>query len=170
MSVENHIFPSHFRDFITQLNAHKVEYMLIGGFAMGAYGHMRGTNDLDIFINATDENAERAMNACLAYGIDKNEVQKEMFITPKMIGIGQPPLRIEVLKKLDNVDFKYAFQRIKKTTLDGIEIKVVGLEDLRLLKKAAVKGRNMARDQEDLKFIEKLLAKLKRRRDKGMSM
>jgi len=125
MSVENHIFPSHFRDFITQLNAHKVEYMLIGGFAMGAYGHMRGTNDLDIFINATDENAERAMNACLAYGIDKNEVQKEMFITPKMIGIGQPPLRIEVLKKLDNVDFKYAFQRIKKTTIDGIEIKVV---------------------------------------------
>ena len=49
MSIKNHIFPKHFRAFIKAINNHNVEYMLIGGFAMGAYGHMRGTNDLDIF-------------------------------------------------------------------------------------------------------------------------
>lgn len=165
MSVENNIFPSHFREFIIQLNDHKVEYMLIGGFAMGAYGHMRGTNDLDIYINATELNADKMMKASLDYGIPRESLKKEMFLVPKMIGIGQPPLRIEVLKKLDTVDFQYAFQRIKKTTLDGIDINVVGLKDLRLLKKAAVKGRNKARDAEDLNFIETLLSKLKKEKE-----
>jgi len=165
MSIDNHIFPSHFREFIIALNEHEVEYMLIGGFAMGAYGHMRGTNDLDIYVNATEENADRLIKASLDYGIPAKNLKKEMFLVPKMIGIGQPPLRIEVLKKLDTVDFEYAYQRIKKTALDGMHINVVGLEDLRLLKLAAIKGRDQARDQEDLNFIEKLLAKLKKGKD-----
>jgi predicted nucleotidyltransferase len=162
MSLDNHIFPSHFREFIIELNRFEVEYMLIGGFALGAYGHMRGTNDLDIFVNATEDNAAKLVEASIAYGIPAESVRKEMFLVPKMIGIGQPPLRIEVIKKLDVIDFKYAYQRIKKTKLDGIEINVVGLEDLRLLKQAAVRGRDKARDQEDLTFIERLLARLRR--------
>ncbi|WP_422360556.1 nucleotidyltransferase [Reichenbachiella sp.] len=163
MSIKNHIFPGHFREFIIELNNHHVEYMLIGGFAMGAYGHMRGTNDLDIYINATEENADRIIKASIDYGIPPNDLQKEMFLVPKMIGIGKPPLRIEILKKLDVVDFEYAYQRIKKIELDGIKINIIGLEDLSLLKQAAVRGRNQARDKEDLNFIEKLLSKLKKK-------
>ncbi|MCF6352456.1 MAG: hypothetical protein L3J06_05565 [Cyclobacteriaceae bacterium] len=163
MSIDNHIFPQHFRDFINSVNKHNVEYMLIGGFAMGSYGHMRGTNDLDIFVNATDKNANKMMAACIEYGIPVESLKKEMFLVQKMIGIGQPPLRIELLKKLDTVDFELAFQRIKKEKLDGVEINVVGLDDLRLLKKAAVKGRNKARDLEDLNYIERLIEKIKRK-------
>ncbi len=73
-----------------------------------------------------------------------------------MIGIGQFPLRIETLKKLDIVDFKFAFQRAKKAIVDGVSINVVDLDDLILLKKAAIKGRNKYRDIEDLSFLEKL--------------
>lgn len=57
MSNPNTKFPDNFREFIIELNRFEVEYMLIGGYALGAYGHMRGTNDLDIFINATEDNA-----------------------------------------------------------------------------------------------------------------
>ena len=65
-----------------------------------------------------------------------------MFLVPKMIGIGEIPLRIEIFKKLDVVDFEYAYQRAVKTVIDDLQINVVSLEDLILLKKAAVKGRN----------------------------
>lgn len=134
--------------------------MLIGGYALGAYGHIRATNDLDIYINATEENALKMAKACIDYGIPPDSIKKEMFLVHKMIGIGEPPLRIEILKKIDVVDFQYAFQRAKKVKVDGISINVMDLDDLILLKKAAIKGRNKSRDTEDLSFLEKLKAKL----------
>ena len=118
-------------------------------------GHIRATDDLDIIIHATEENADKMIKACIAYGIPGESIDKDMFLVQKMVGIGEPPFRIEILKKLDVVDFTYAFQRIKKISVDGIEINVIGLDDLILLKKAAIKGRKKARDQEDLTFLQK---------------
>ena len=152
----NRVFPNHFREFIEHLNEKTVEYLLIGGYAMGAHGHIRSTTDLDILINATSDNADKMLLACSDYGIPKESLKKEMFLVPKMIGIGEPPLRIEILKKLDVVDFNYAFQRAVKKKVDGLTINIVSLDDLILLKKSAVKDRNSYRDVEDLNFLEKL--------------
>lgn len=168
MSKVNNKFPADFKEFIVELNKYKVEYMLIGGYALGVYGHIRATNDLDIYINATEENASKMVRACVDYGIPGESIEKDMFLVQKMIGIGQPPLRIEILKKLDIVDFKYAFQRAIKTTVDGIPINVVDLDDLIILKKAAIKGRNKSRDIEDLSFLEKLKARLRIKGKRGI--
>ena len=100
---------------------------------MGVYGHYRGTGDLDIFVNANEHNAERLIKASISYGIPATSLKKEMFLVPKMIGIGQPPLRIEILKKLDTVDFTYAYQRAEIKDIDGLHIRVVSLDDLILL-------------------------------------
>ncbi len=155
MNRSNNKLPSHFRDFIIELNKHEAEYLLVGGYALGVYGHIRATNDLDIYINATEENATKMVNACVDYGIPVDSIKRDMFMGPKMIGIGQPPLRIEIIKKLD-IDFKYAFQRAQKVTVDDIKINVIDLDDLIQLKKAAIKGRSKSRDSEDLSFLEKL--------------
>jgi len=156
MTNINNKFPRHFKDFIIELNKHQVEYTLIGGYALGAYGHIRATADLDIYINATEENARKMLKVCIAYGIPSHTIKKEMFLVPKMIGIGKPPLRIEIIKKLDVLDFKYAFSRASKTLVDGVSIYVMNIDDLILLKKAAIKGRNKSRDSEDLSYLEKL--------------
>lgn len=166
MSNNNKKFPSHFREFIEALNNNDVEYMLIGGYAMGAFGHIRGTNDLDIFINTTDDNASRMMNACKEYGIPEEEIKKEMFLVQKMIGIGQPPLRIELLKKLDAVDFEYAYKRKITKKVDDVLINVISMEDLTLLKHSAVKDRDKSRDLEDLMFLKKLKEKMNNKEKK----
>ena len=153
---KNNSLPENFLSFIQALNKNEVKYLLIGGYAMGIYGHLRSTGDLDIFINATKENAKRAVKACIDFGIAKDMVKEEMFLVSKMIGIGQPPLRIEILKKLNTIDFEYAYQRAEKRRIDNTEIKVVSLDDLILLKQAAVKGRDKDRDVEDLSFLRKL--------------
>ncbi len=159
-SNSNMRFPENFREFIIVLNRFQVEYMIIGGYAIGAYGYARGTNDLDIFINATPENAQKMKQACAAYGIDEKHIELDMFLVPKMVVIGEPPLRIEVLKKLDTVDFQYAYARVKTVQVDKLPLRVVSLDDLILLKQAAVKGRDKARDTEDLSFLQKLKASL----------
>ncbi|MBD8488222.1 nucleotidyl transferase AbiEii/AbiGii toxin family protein [Echinicola sp. CAU 1574] len=158
---KNNSLPDNFSEFIKALNANNVEYLVIGGFAMGAYGYIRSTGDLDIFINATTDNAKRAIKACTDFGIDKEDVTEEMFLIPKMVGIGQPPLRIEILKKLDVVDFNLAYKRAEKKHIDDQIIPVVSLDDLILLKQAAVKDRSKERDIEDLNYLKKLKATLK---------
>jgi len=130
--------------------------MIIGGYAVGVYGHIRATSDLDIFIHAQEENANKMIKACLDYGIPENLLSKEIFLVEKMIGIGEPPLRIELLKKLDVIDFRYAFQRVKKINIDSIPVNVISLDDLIVLKKAAMKERNKARDSEDVFYLEKI--------------
>ncbi|MEN8250133.1 MAG: hypothetical protein ABFS32_14470 [Bacteroidota bacterium] len=156
MKISNTHFPSHFQDFINALNKFDVEYMLIGGYAMGSYGHIRSTRDMDIYINTTLENAKSLKKACIYYGIREGNLDEEMFLVPKMVGIGDPPLRIKLLKEVGIVDFKYAFKRSIRKKVEGLEINVIGLEDLELLKKEAIKSRKKSRDEEDLKFIQSL--------------
>ncbi len=134
---------------------------------MGAYGHIRSTGDLDIFVHATKGNAQKAIKACIDFGIDEQDLKEEMFLVEKMIGIGMPPLRIEILKKLDTVDFNYAYQRAEARNVDGLEIKVVSLDDLILLKEAAVKGRDKERDREDLAFLRRVKETLKGKKGRG---
>ncbi|MGB3848415.1 MAG: hypothetical protein WA958_00495 [Tunicatimonas sp.] len=163
MSSLNTYLPQHFRDFLTELEHHQAEYIVIGGYALGAYGRARGTNDLDVFINATKENAQRMVQACVSYGIPVESLTLKMFMVPRMIAIGEFPLRIEIIKKLYTVDFEYAYQRVKTMQVDNLAVPVVDLNDLILLKQAAVKGRNQARDSEDLSFLQKLKAALSKR-------
>ena len=163
MKMINNKFPQHFREFIIELNNKKVEYMLIGGYAMGVYGHLRATNDLDIYINATEENAGKMIKACIDYGIPSENIKKEMFLSNRMIGIGDPPLRIEILKKLDVIDFRYAYQRVKKVLVDDFTINVIDLDDLIILKKSALTDRTVARDAEDLTFLQRLKARLNKK-------
>ncbi len=40
---------SDFKEFLKLLNSSRVEYLLIGGYAVGIYGYIRATNDLDIW-------------------------------------------------------------------------------------------------------------------------
>lgn len=117
---------------------------------------------MDVFINATTENAKRVWQACVAYGIDENSLSMEMFLAPRLAAVGDAPFRIEIIKKLDTVDFKYAYARATTVQIDNLPVRVVGLDDLILLKHAAVKGRNKARDSEDLSFLQKLKAALAR--------
>lgn len=158
MTNINNKLPSHFKDFINQLNRHKVKYLLVGGYAMGAYGHIRATNDLDIYIQADEENASKMIQACVDYGIAGSSIEIDMFLVARVVGIGEPPLRIEILKKLD-VDFQYAYQRSKTIIVDAIPINIVNLEDLVLLKESAVRNRNRSRDSEDLSYLKKLKQK-----------
>ena len=152
----NHFLPNHFREFVQQMNVLNVEYLLIGGYAMGAYGHIRATSDLDLFINATEENAAKMVQVCINYGIPEADIKMEMFLLPKMIGIGEPPLRIEILKQLGVVDFQYAFKRAIVMDVDNLTLNVISIDDLILLKKSAAEDRNSTKDTGDLIFLQKL--------------
>jgi hypothetical protein len=71
-----------FREFLRLLNANRVDYLVVGGFAVGLHGYPRATVDLDIWIRATKPNAERVVDALRTFGFDLPTLVPELFANP----------------------------------------------------------------------------------------
>ena len=81
-----------FREFLRLLNANRVEYLLVGGYAVGLHGYPRATVDLDIWIRAAPGNAERVLLAVRDFGFDLPLLEPRLFIEPRsIVRCGGPP-------------------------------------------------------------------------------
>jgi predicted nucleotidyltransferase len=130
--------PNDFREFLRLLNAHGVEYVVIGGYAVGFHGYPRATNDLDVWIALTRENAQRAVAALREFGFGTPDLCAEFLLEPKRITrMGVPPLRIEIVNTISGVEFADCFGRRVSVEMDGVPVPIIGLEDLKANKKAA---------------------------------
>ena len=122
-----------FKEFLQLLRSAKIEYLLIGGYAVGHYGFPRATGDLDIWVATHDENATRLVDALRRFGFDVPELNKSLFQEPKhVVRMGVPPVRLEI-----------------SSSIDGVEVDVISLADLKTNKRAS--GRH-----QDLTDLEKL--------------
>lgn len=145
------IFPQDFRDFLKLLNSKKVEYLLIGGYAVGYYGYPRATADMDIWIAISKENAKKIVGAIKDFGIKAPELNENIFLEPgKIIRMGYPPIRIEVLTGISGVNFEQCYARRKETKIDGIKLKIISFEDLLKNKKASGRYKDL-NDLENLR-------------------
>ena len=96
-----------FKEFLKLLNLNHVEYLLIGGYAVGIYGHIRATNDLDIWVNVNPENAARIERALSEFGFAAGLTSGLFLVPNNVVRMGVPPIRIEVLTSISGVDFGY---------------------------------------------------------------
>lgn len=148
------ILAKDFEDFIALLNKYKVEYMVVGGYAMAFHGKPRYTGDLDIWINISDKNAEKMLRVLNAFGMGSLGFEKEDFLQSGYISqIGYPPLRIDLLNNIDGVDFQEAYGNRQKIVEGDLEISYIGIQELLANKLAS--GRKM--DIADVQEIKKII-------------
>jgi len=152
-----------YKDMLRALSGHDVKFMLVGGYAFSAHGHPRGTLDIDFFIEATPENAGALHRALTEFGaplaslgVSASDFTRENFIYQ----IGVPPRRIDIINKIDGVEFSDAYPRSVETELDGIKLRVISLEDLLANKKAAGRPKDLV----DVATIEHMMAQNKKHR------
>jgi hypothetical protein len=69
-----------FKEFLKSLNSNSVEYLLIGGYAVGIYGHIRATNDLDIWVNVSPKNAAKIERALREFGFAAAGLTSDLFL------------------------------------------------------------------------------------------
>jgi len=130
--------PPDFKDFLQLLNSHQVEYLLIGGYAVGYHGYPRATGDMDIWIAMHPQNAEKVVAALREFGFDLPELQVEMFLEEKqVIRIGTPPLKIDITTSISGVSFAECYAERIVETFDGIPVNVINLNHLKTNKKAS---------------------------------
>lgn len=144
--------PTDFRDLICAFNAEGVEYLVVGGYALGAHGMPRYTGDLDFFFRRTQENTEKIVKALRDFGYSSPELTAESLMQPGMIHyFGRPPLRVDLINEVSGVEFDDAWSERFKVQTDGPELFVISLRHLKMNKKASGRLKDLA----DLETIEK---------------
>jgi predicted nucleotidyltransferase len=140
------------KEFIELMNSHEVNYVIVGGHAVAYHGYPRFTGDIDFFVKPSPENALRLIAVLHSFGfLDVAGVEAALVEVGKVIQLGRPPNRIDLLTGISGVDFDQAFEDSVATDIDGIPVRIIGLESL--LKNKAASGR--PKDQLDLDQLKK---------------
>jgi predicted nucleotidyltransferase len=139
-----------FKEFLKSLNSNRVEYLLIGGYAVGIYGYVRATNDLDIWVKVSPENADRTVRALHEFGFTATVLTTDLFLASNnVVRMGVPPLRIEILTSISGVDFDLCYAEKKVFDIEGVLVPVISLTRLRENKAASGRAKDLA-DLENL--------------------
>lgn len=142
--------PRDFKEFLRLLNAHKVEYLLIGGYAVGYFGYPRATADMDIWIAMTPANAEKTITVLKEFGFDPPDLSVELFLKEwQIIRLGVPPVRIEIATTISGVNFSECYAERVMGKLDGEQVSLISLKHLKANKKASGRHQDLA-DLENL--------------------
>ncbi len=140
-------------DLLHEFNENRVEYLIVGAHALAAYGHVRATKYLDVWVRPERENAERVLSALTKFGAPLHGLSRADLVEQGTIfQIGVPPLRIDIITSIDDVEFAEAWPDRLETTFGNEPVSVISLHHLIRNKRAA--GR-----LQDLADIEQLEAK-----------
>ena len=104
---------------------------------------------MDIWIAARSENAARMVSVLQAFGFNPPELSPELFLSDNIIRMGYPPIRIEITTTISGVQFDECYLARILTVLDGIEVSLIDLENLKRNKRAS--GRH--KDLDDLEHL-----------------
>jgi hypothetical protein len=142
--------PPDFKEFLKLLKEHDVRYLLIRGYAVGYHGYPRATEDMDIWVAIHPYNAKKLVSALKEFGFDDPELKPDLFLqSPKIVRMGYPPMRLEITTYISGVKFDECYQTRIVDTLDGVEVNLIDLENLKKNKKASGRAKDLA-DIEEL--------------------
>ncbi|MCC6244918.1 MAG: nucleotidyltransferase [Gemmatimonadaceae bacterium] len=130
--------PADFTDFVHALNANGVEYLLVGGYAVGVHGYLRATADIDFFYRRTPENVTRVLAALAEFGAPPVVFDRAHLETADVVtAFGQPPMRIDLLSGISGVTFDDALDGSLRIHVGGDVVPVIGLRALLANKEAS---------------------------------
>jgi len=136
--------PSDFKEFLQLLNSHRVEYLLIGGYAVGYHGYPRATADMDIWIAIRPKNAKKVVAALKEFGFDVPELSVGLFLKEnQIIRMGVPPVKIDIATTISGVTFAECYAERVIDILDGVKVNIISLKHLKANKKASGRHKDL---------------------------
>jgi hypothetical protein len=143
-----------FLDLLSELCAVQAKFMIVGAYAVAVHGHPRATKDLDVWVEASTENAPKVIAALNAFGAPLGDFGIPDLVEPGTgFMMGLPPRRIDILTKLSDVDFASTWPKhIEVEFAPRLRCPVIGLEDLLKNKRAAGRLQDLA----DVAALERL--------------
>jgi len=144
------MFSKDFKEFIQLLNKNQVEYLVVGGYAVGFHGYPRYTGDIDIWINPLKSNVNKMASVLEEFGFSPQHFNIDDFrIKDNIVRIGFPPNRIDLMISIDGVIFDDCYPNRLVFDLGEAKVNFIGFKDLIKNKKAC----NRTKDKIDLENL-----------------
>lgn len=138
-----------FSDFIAALNGNNVEYVIVGSFALAFHGNPRATGDIDFWIRPTTSNAKALIKALVDFGFGGLDITEEDVVSGKIIQLGFPPVRIDIITVVDGLIPEEIWETKEKGKLGPHAVFYLGRE-------AFIKNKRTMRRHKDLADLELL--------------
>ena len=134
-----------FRDLLALFNAHKVEYVVVGAYALAFHGAPRYTGDIDIIVRPDAGNAQRILDALGEFGFASLGLAVEDFVEPgKVVQLGVAPVRIDLMTSLTGVSWEEAFAGREVGPYGDLEVYYLGKEQFARNKRAVGRKKDIA--------------------------
>jgi len=109
------------------LNNHKVQYIIVGSYALAFHGVLRYTGDIDLYVKPDIENAQMIIKALREFGFGSLHLNAEYFTIPnRVIQIGVPPVRVDLPTSLTDIDWRSAFKGAVKGAYENQSVYFIG--------------------------------------------
>ncbi len=146
---------SDFKELLSILNEAQARYLVVGGYAVIEYTEPRYTKDLDIWISADRENAERVYTALKKFGAPLTDITVDDFTNPDVVyHMGRPPARVDVLMGLKGLDFEASWKNRIESAYADVPTQFISPQDLIVNKRLAGRPQDLM-DVENLLLAEK---------------
>jgi hypothetical protein len=134
-----------FKELLELLNANKVEYLIVGAYAMAFYGAPRFTGDLDIFVRPDRENARRILQTLSEFGFGSLQLTEADFSqADNVIQLGYPPIRIDLLTTLTGLTWEQVNSGKTAGQFGGVRVFYIGKNELIQNKRAVGRKKDLA--------------------------
>jgi len=133
-----------YKEMLSTLLDHNVDFLLVGAYAMAAHGFPRATADMDIFIRPDIENAKKVYKALAEFGTPMdNGIIEDFAKKGTILQIGVIPRRIDVINDIDGVSFEEAFKDKDIVVIEGLKIPIISKQKLLLNKKSTGRKKDL---------------------------
>ena len=134
-----------FRDLFALFNENRVEYLIVGGYALAFHGAPRYTGDIDVFVRPHAENAQRIINALAAFGFQFPDLTVEDFVNPdKVVQLGVPPVRVDLITSITGVSWEEATASKESGTFGDVPVYYIGRQQYIANKRATGRKKDFA--------------------------
>ncbi len=134
-----------FEEFVKLLNKHEVKYLIVGAYSLSLYAEPRNTGDIDIFVERSQINSAKILNVLKEFGFDTLEISIDDLISEdKIIQLGYPPVRIDIMTSISGVEFSEAYSGRKKHKFGKEEAYFISKELLIVNKRASKRKKDLA--------------------------
>ena len=134
-----------FKELLALFNAHKVEYIVVGAYALAFHGAPRFTGDIDIFIKSESENAKRILAALKEFGFGSLDLSEDDFANPdKVVQLGVPPVRVDIMSSLTAVPWEKADAGKVSGNYGDVQVYFISRSDFALNKRALGRKKDLA--------------------------
>lgn len=134
-----------FVDLLRAFIAADVRFLVVGAYALAVHGKPRATGDLDIWVEATPDNASRVMRALAAFGAPLRDLSEPDFAGPGVTyQIGVPPGRIDILTELTGLLFADAWPERVNRAFGDLQVDFIGRDAFIRNKRATGRTKDLA--------------------------